>query len=376
MRSRNRHLPGSRRPAPDRWLALGAAVLVLLGACSSDSDSNGEVSEGEFSDVTLVVATPGGDFTAAIKEAYADPFTEATGAEVTLVEADIDGLVAGAEAQGDLDEPEWDLVLSLAYDVVQRLGEGGSLATIDSASIPSYDLLPEGAAFEYGIAIEVDTIVASYTQADGVTPLDSVADFFDPAVEGPRGAAGTASDAPFMCTLALLADGVAPEDLAPLDLDRCFSVWDPIKDQVDVWFQSGSEMQQLMVDDQIDYCLCFDGRVLQAMNTNPDWTFTRENAIGVNYYISVIEGTPETEAANAFIEQTLDPERQAVFVEAIGYSTPNPETVNFLPEELKPLLATTPEEWAKLAPLPDEFWTHLAEASEDIGRAWLEYIAT
>ena len=41
-------------------------------------------------------------------------------------------------------------------------------------------------------------------------------------------------------SLALVADGVAPADLIPLDWDRAFAKMEPIKDDV-VWF-GGTEM--------------------------------------------------------------------------------------------------------------------------------------
>lgn len=52
---------------------------------------------------------------------------------------------------------------------------------------------------------------------------------------------GTAS---MQCEMALLADGVTADELYPLDVNRCLSVWDWIKSSVNVWYSSGSQMAQ------------------------------------------------------------------------------------------------------------------------------------
>ena len=44
---------------------------------------------------------------------------------------------------------------------------------------------------------------------------------------------------------ALLADGVEPKDLYPLDVDRAFRKLDQIKHYVRKWWANGSEVMQL-----------------------------------------------------------------------------------------------------------------------------------
>src|SRR5918998_5769240 len=77
---------------------LLALVLPLLGA--SQSQAQGE---------TMVVATWGGAYTDAFREAFADPFSEETGVEVQIVDAP-GGYNAMLEAQAAAGNVTWDLI--------------------------------------------------------------------------------------------------------------------------------------------------------------------------------------------------------------------------------------------------------------------------
>ncbi|RWD96179.1 MAG: ABC transporter substrate-binding protein, partial [Mesorhizobium sp.] len=51
---------------------------------------------------------------------------------------------------------------------------------------------------------------------------------------------------------ALLADGVAPKDIYPMDIDRLFKSLDRIKPDIRKWWGTGSEIQQMMHDKAVD----------------------------------------------------------------------------------------------------------------------------
>lgn len=72
-------------------------------------------------------------------------------------------------------------------------------------------------------------------------------DFWDvEAFPGPRGLPDTGDRDWWVPVVALLADGVAPDDLFPLDLDRAYAKLDEIKPHIDVWWKSGNQLQQIM----------------------------------------------------------------------------------------------------------------------------------
>ena len=71
-------------------------------------------------------------------------------------------------------------------------------------------------------------------------------DFWDAKkFPGPR----TLRDSPVdNLEFALMADGVAPDKLYPLDIDRAFKKLDAIKPHISVWWKTGAQSAQLLVD--------------------------------------------------------------------------------------------------------------------------------
>ncbi len=90
---------------------LLALVLPLIGASQSQAQ-----------DETMVVATWGGAYTDAFREAFADPFSQETGIEVQIVDAP-GGYNAMLEAQAAAGNVTWDLI---------DLGEEEALALVDA----------------------------------------------------------------------------------------------------------------------------------------------------------------------------------------------------------------------------------------------------
>jgi putative spermidine/putrescine transport system substrate-binding protein len=354
-----------------RLLVLSGAGIAIGSLATVMPTSAGTQLAGR----QVVIWSAGGALAEAMKSIYFQPFEEATGAKVKVIESGYDQALALAAAQVKAGNPEWDALAMVDAPAVPRLVDEGIIQKIDLSAIPSADALAKGAATEFGIAAFSAAVTVSYRKADGVTPMTSVADFFDPDIKAPRAAGGTAEDAQVMCVLALLADGVPAKDLAPLDIDRCLAVWDRIKDQVTVWWTSGSEMAQAMIDNQVDYCLCFDGRIVQAAKTNPSWTLTHQGGVQFFSYITYINGTKNADVLNALIDFMSDPKRQAAYTEKAGYSAPNPQAIQYLPDQLKAFLSVTPEAQGKLTVVPEDVEKALAKQQQELGRKWMQWLS-
>ncbi len=358
-----------------RWFRLsvfscvGIAIGSVAGIVSTYAGA-------QFAGRQVVIWSAGGALAEAMKSVYFEPFEQATGAKVKVIESGYDQALALAAAQVKAGNPEWDALAMVDSPAVPRLVEEGIIQKIDLSAIPSADSLAKGAATDFGIAAFSAAVTVSFRKADGVTPMTSVADFFNPEIKAPRAAGGTAEDAQVMCVLALLADGVPAKDLAPLDVERCLSIWNRIKDQVTVWWTSGSEMAQAMIDNQVDYCLCFDGRIVQAAKANPSWTLTYQGGIQFFSYITYIKGTKNADVLNALVDFMSDPQRQAAYTEKAGYSAPNPAAIQYLPEQLKAFLSVTPEAQAKLTVVPGDVEKALAKQQTEIGRKWMQWLST
>ena len=125
---------------------------------------------------------------------------------------------------------------------------------------------------------------------------------------------------------ALIADGVDPSDLYPLDMKRAAKKMKEIKDET-IFFDSLAQGQQLFLD----------GEITMALLTSPRATLVGRDTGGrvkINWNQSqlcsvswpVIKGGPGGSAnANKFIAFGQDPVLQAKLFEAIAYSPANPQ---------------------------------------------------
>lgn len=359
-----------------RICGLGVAVVLIVAACSGSPAASTDATGGQFTGQTLTVQSWGGALAEAEKAAFYAPFEAETGAKINIVESTGES-AAQLKAQVDSGNIEWDLISGWNEGVMRRFANDGLLEKIDLTKVPGTKDLTPGTYFDYGVADEIDAVVATYSTKEGVKPLTSFKDFFD--VEnfpGPRLVPGPNwGDASIMLAIALVADGVPREQLYPLDVPRALKVWDRVHSSIEVYYDSGNQMAQALRDDAVLYGLCWDGRVQQARKVNPDWTYTYVGGETHNSFFGIVKGSKNVDLALAFLQFTTDPQRQAIFVENIGYSAPNPKAANFLPDSLRPFLSTTPENRAKLFFLtPAENEIVAKEAAED-QKAWTTWLA-
>ena len=86
----------------------------------------------------------------------------------------------------------------------------------------------------------------------------SWADFWD--VKKFPGTRSLYNNAPRALAFALLADGVPPDKLYPMDIDRAFKKLDQIKPHIKVWWTQGNQSQQLIRDGEVDMMAIWNAR--------------------------------------------------------------------------------------------------------------------
>ena len=107
-----------------------------------------------------------------------------------------------------------------------------------------------------------------------------------------------------MLEFALMADGVAPGDLYPLDLPRATAKLDTIKDDIVFW-NSGAESQELIGSGEVAMSMIWNGRAWSAKNIDKKPVETQWNQqIVTADYLVVPKGSPNKDAAMKFIAYT------------------------------------------------------------------------
>ena len=177
----------------------------------------------------------------------------------------------------------------------------------------------------YGVVLAYNT-----EQTAGQVPA-GWADFFDTTkFPGKRGVWDYSEGGIF--EFALLADGVAPADLYPLDLERATAKLDTIKDDLVFW-ASGAESQELIGSGEVAMTLIWNGRGWSAKNIDKKPVEMQWNQqIVTADYLVVPKGSPNKDAAMKFIAYTICAENNAKPSEYIPYG---PTNINSQPAQDK-----------------------------------------
>lgn len=356
---------GKSRPVLSGLVAAAVGIVVFVSTTLAE----------DFSGREIVIHTAGGTNTEAFRTAFVEPFEKETGAKIKLVEADYDTMYALVRQMAETGSSDWDAVGGIDPPYIYTFAEEGDIRNLDYSRIKGSEALAASAKNSHGLAFVNGAVTLAYRDAPGVTPMKSVRDFFDPNVKGPRAAGGIAAESFVMCYLALAADGVKPEDMAPIDIDRCLAVWGRIKDQVTTWWTTGAEMAQVQIDEEVDYGIFYNGRIIQAAKVNPKWKLTFDGGVAFASYFTILKNTKNEDLIYAFLSSAMDPQRQAKFTETIGYAAPHPKSVDYLPPELIPFLSITPQAQAVIVNVPDDVQITNAAYADELGTRWLEFIS-
>ncbi|MHA3683022.1 ABC transporter substrate-binding protein [Leucobacter sp. HY1908] len=138
---------------------------------------------------------------------------------------------------------------------------------------------------------------------------------------------------------ALLADGVAPADLYPLDLDRAFAKLDTIKDDI-VWYDTGDQQVQLVASGEAPLVQAWNGRITQAAADGQPVANEFGENLTTYEHVVIPKGYPNTELAEEWMVWFLsNPEAQGNQAVESGYGPASPLALEFVPEDVQAELA-------------------------------------
>jgi len=292
----------------------------------------------------VVVYDGGGAWGHAVEQAYFQPFQEATGIKVipNVEEAPAAKIKAGILAG----VPGYD-VTDITGGDLQQFIDGNLLLPIDyqywdPADVAAFKPVPTN---KYHVCALFFSLVIAYDPKKfGTNPPKTWADFWDTKRYPGMRSLGPGDWASGSGTweVALMADGVAPDHLYPLDLDRALRALTRLKPSIAKFWQSGAEGPQLLNGGEITMTTAWNGRVsdLQAQGGNIADTWNQ----GLLQWDSwaVPKGAKNLENAMKFIAFASQPKQQAKFAELIAYGPPNSRAYAYLPKERIAVLPTAP----------------------------------
>ena len=172
---------------------------------------------------------------------------------------------------------------------------------------------------------------------------------------------------------ALIADGVPIDQLYPLDVERALKKLDEIKSDIIVWWESGAQAVQLILDKEVNFVTVWNGRFTDVLRKDPsapvaiEWT---EAMAIIGTYV-IPRGAKDAYWGQRVLEVMARPERQAIYAAEIPYPTPNPEMLKHLDPALLPSMPSAPENMSKMFLSNYEWWDEHAAATLERWNAWI-----
>ncbi len=305
----------------------------------------------------------GGATQDAQRAAWTESFTHKTGVTVVQEGPTDYARFKSLTANGGV---SWDL-LDVEGDFAYRAASDDLLEPLDFSVIDKQDIDPRF-VFEYGIGSFYFSFVLAYNQTViGEHVPTGWNDLFDiERFPGKRALYKVSS--PGVLELALLADGVPPENLYPLDLDSAFKKLDSIRDKIVFW-SYGAESQQLLVSGTASLGMFWNGRVYDLAKSDTAIRSVWNQNLAIADYLIIPKGCPNKHAVMQFIAHAVSRQSQAELANVAAYAPINMAAINDVRPEVVPYLPTTHQETQVI--LDVSYWAqHAAEITER-WNAWL-----
>ncbi len=312
----------------------------------------------------MVFTSWGGTTQDAQTEFWAAPFAEAQGTKV-VQDGPTDYGKLKAMVEGNA--VSWDVV-DVEFDYALQAGTQGLLEPLDFSVIDKAGLDPRFVS-DYAVGSFYYAFVLGYNPAafPGDKPA-TLADLFD-LKKFPGKRTFYKWSAPGVLEAALIADGVAPKDLYPLDLDRAFRKLDTIKSEI-IWWTGGAQSQQLLASGEAPIGFFWNGRLAALQADGEDVGISWEQNITAADALVVPKGTKNKAEAMKFIAEATSAQAQAGFAAASGYApinTGSPALMEAAVRDTLPDAHTASQIDADMA-----WW---AEHRDEIGNRWYAWQA-
>ncbi len=345
-------------------LTLTVATAALLAATAGPAPASAQ---------ELVFSSWGGAYQDAIRQAWLEPFMDATGIEVL---EDTGPETAKVRAMVETSTVSWDVVTGGGATLMR--GVGLDLFEPITPEMVDQSHLYEGARSAWGVPSEIfSTVFAFNTEtfpASGAQP-QTWADFWD--VETFPGQRSVYDRPQTVLEAALLADGVALDDLYAVlstseGQDRAFAKLAELKPHVSVWWRSGAQPVQALASGEAVMALGWNGRFQAGLDNDLPLQMVWDGAIAQVGFFMIVKGAPNQDAAVQFLNYVAQPEAQSRFHQFIKYGPTTPQAWAFIPESEWALLPSSPQNIERSVFLDIEWWAENDSALMERYAAFLQ----
>ncbi len=313
---------------------------------------------------SITIATAGvAGFLDDLKASFFDAFEADTGCNVEHVSLGREG-VESVRSQVDSGNIDWDVVLMPTSQVLE-LSNLGVLAAIDYDIVNGDSLYPE-LMMQHGVGAMLYSTTIVYS-VSAETPPENWADFWDLSLfDGTRALRRTPVGT---LEFALLADGVAIEDLYPLDVERAFSVLESIRDAT-LFYEDSKQPVELVRTGQVGLASAWTERTTLpdvASLVNPQW---QGGMISADAWVTP-RGSENSDVAMSFINYATRAVPTANFSGRQAFGPVNKDALALMREDIVESLPNSPEH---LKVQFFENWSFWRDRREDLVARFEEWL--
>ncbi|MGY4362891.1 putative spermidine/putrescine transport system substrate-binding protein [Bradyrhizobium sp. i1.3.1] len=345
-------------------MASALAVIGLTGTFAPAKPA--------FADEQLTITSFGGAYQKAVRNAYFEPFSKATG--IKIVEDEYNGQAAKIRAMVESKTVSWDVVDTDMNTVMQLCAEG-VVETIDWKKLNLDRAKFMGSNSQNcGLPYVTSATVVAYDRDKLPNGPKTIADFFDTKkFPGKRGMKRIPDKT---LEWALIADGVPVEDVYKVlntseGVDRAFKKLDTIKKDI-VWFQSNAQPTQLLADGQVVMTTVPNGRVYDAVkNSGKHFEIMWDAQHWEVAFWAIPKGSPRLDAAYMFLAFAGSPQAQADLTHYFPYGPANQDAMALVDPAMVSDLPTAPDHIVNAVRRDGAFWTDKFDELNQRFTVWL-----
>ena len=319
----------------------------------------------------IVVRDDGGVYTTAYGACFYRPFTEKTGIEVIGVQANAEP-IAQIRSMVETKTYTWDMA-KISQPAILLLTQGDKifLEKHGLENDPNVMSIPAAFMSPYGVATNVySTVLAYRTDAfKGRKAPASWADFWN--VKDFPGRRSLRKHPFDTIEESLMASGVPTSSLYPLNVDQAFANLDKISPNIDVWWNSGAQVTQMLTSGEVDMIATWVSRPQNAMiDGAPVAISWNQNLWGVDNW-SILAGTPNADACREFIKFASDPKRMAQQTEYYPAGVTQPEAFKYIKPEIAKNCPTYPDNIKNGVQINAKYWLENQAAVTERFNSWI-----
>jgi putative spermidine/putrescine transport system substrate-binding protein len=303
----------------------------------------------------LTVVGWGGASQVVHHDVYFAPFSEKTGTKI--VEDSYNGGLAKIKAMVDTNSVTWDAILVEAPDLLRGC-ENGLFETIAWDKIgPKSDYI-DAAVSDCGVGSYVWAVALAYDGDALKEGPKNWADFWD--VKKFPGKRGMRKGAKFNLEIALMADGVAPQDvykeLATKEgQDRAFAKLDQLKANIQ-WWEAGAQPPEWLASGDVVMTTAYNGRITNANKEGKNFKISWDGQVYAVDSWAVVKGSSNKDKAMEFVGFASAEENQVKFPAGIPYGVTNTKAIAAIPAALSSDLPTNEANLKNALANDTEFW--------------------